>query len=96
MEERSGLVGECSVWSSGGRSYTAGARAWPTLVLIDPLGYVVFATAGEQKSELLEAVNHRGRAGSRFTFQPLMAAFRIAAATWWATSSGTSRKVKLS
>ncbi|MBV1728149.1 MAG: nitroreductase family protein [Candidatus Desulforudis sp.] len=46
-------------------------------------------------NELLESMNHRGRAGSKFTFQPLMTAFCIAAETWWATSSGTSRKVKL-
>jgi thiol-disulfide isomerase/thioredoxin len=37
-----------------------GARAWPTLVLIDPAGEVVWAASGERTFEQLKAVIERG------------------------------------
>ncbi len=39
---------------------TYGVRSWPTLVLIDPAGDVVWAASGERDFELLKAVIDRG------------------------------------
>ena len=45
---------EMTIW----RRY--GARAWPTLVLIDPVGDVVWAASGERTFEEIKAVIDRG------------------------------------